>query len=423
MKEELLHYVWRTQRFDLKALKTTTGELIEILHAGHHNQNAGPDFLNAKLKIGETFWAGNIEMHLLASDWYKHKHEKDRAYESVILHVVLEEDQPVHHPKGSRIPCLELNRRLPPQLVNTYQKLIRNQSWIPCQHQFSEVSDIHKNIWLEQLLIERLMQKTERIEKTLENNLCDWEGTFYQFLARSFGLHVNALPFQMLAQSVPLLILLKHKNSLFQIEAYLFGQAGFLQDDFKDEYPLKLKKEYLFLKEKYGLKSLPVSAWKFSRLRPANFPTIRIAQLAQLIYQTDSLFGKALAANNINELENMFALKLSNYWQEHYQFDKPSPKKQKPLGKASVHLFIINTIVPFLFLYGNRKQEETHKAKALQLLQELKPERNSTTNHWQKLGFQAESASQTQGLLQLKHQYCEQFKCLECSIGHAILSG
>lgn len=422
MKEELLHYVWRTKRFQFENLKTTEGESVQILQFGSYNSDAGPDFFNARIQIGDTFWAGNVEMHLKTSDWLKHKHHQDQAYDNVILHVVLEEDEILFRKSKSRIPCLELKNRIEPSLVKKYKKLNRNKYWIPCQEQLHAVADIHRNLWLDNLLVERLIHKTALIDIVLKETKNDWEGVFYRFLARNFGLKVNAQPFEDLARLVPLLLLLKHKNRLLQIEALFFGQAGLLEEDFDDLYPRQLKKEYAFLREKYALQALSKNTWKFLRLRPANFPTIRIAQLATLIYQTNSLFGKVLAAANVKEIENMFAVKLSNYWQEHYRFDKLSAKRKKTLGKSTIHLFIINTIAPFLFLYGQRKSEEKYKEKALQLLQELRPENNQIIQKWKQLGVEPESAYQTQALLHLKQQYCSKFRCLNCAIGHRILS-
>ena len=422
MKEEFLHYVWKTKQFIHKQLKTTSGDTIQILKPGLYNTDAGPDFFNAHIKIGATLWVGNVEMHLKTSDWLKHNHQNDPAYNNVILHVVLEEDQVISLPNSQFLPCLELKTRIAPTLVKRYQKLIRNQAWIPCQAFIPTMDSNIINIWIEKLVFEKLMSKIHSLEQLLETSGNDWESVFYQILSRNFGLKANAAPFELLAQAVPWLTLLKHKNSLFQIEALLFGQAGLLRHSFIDDYPIRLKKEFHFLKEKYNFTPLNKEIWKFSRMRPANFPTIRIAQLATLIYQIDNLFGKVLAAADIKELENLFDIKLSNYWQDHYQFDKSSIKRKKTLGKKTIHLFIINTIVPFLFLYGTRKSEDKYKHKALQLLKELQPEQNHIIKKWQGLGIKTQSAAQTQGLLFLKKNYCESFKCLDCALGHSILS-
>lgn len=423
MREDFLHYLWRTRCFEVTNLHTTAGEPLEILHFGLYNPHSGPDFVHARVRLGGTIWAGNVEMHLLASDWILHGHQQDRAYDNVILHVVLEEDQPVIRSSGERIPCLELKNLIPPSIAAKYHQFLQNENRIPCQVHFSTVATITKTIWLERLLIERLEQKTAVIADTLEKNANNWEEAFYQALARNFGVHINTAPFELLAKSTSLLLLMKHKNSLFQLEALLFGQAGFLENTFEEDYPNQLKKEYAFLQKKYALSPILRESWKFMRLRPASFPTIRIAQLATLIFQSDHLFSKMLSAANVAELENMFELKLSNYWLTHYIFDKTSKKSQKKLGKSTIHLLIINAIVPFLFLYGKWRGEDHYQEKALQLLEQLPPEDNHIIQQWQSLGMAPSAAHQTQALLQLKNQYCDLKRCLDCAIGSAILQG
>lgn len=423
MKEELLHYVWRTKRFDWNHLHTTQGEPIQILYFGDYNTHAGPDFLNARIRIGETTWAGNVEMHLRASEWLRHGHASDKAYENVILHVVLEEDVPIARASGERIPCLEMKTLIAPKLSAKYLELLHSEYWIPCQAQFAQVSEMTRTLWLERLLVERLEQKTAIIAEVLSQNQQHWEETFYQLLARNFGVQVNTEPFELLAKSTPLLLLAKHKNSLMQIEALLFGQAGLLENEFEEDYPKQLKKEYAFLQKKYGLTPIRGESWKFGRLRPASFPTVRIAQFATLIFQSNHLFSKVLAAISVEEIENMLELKLSNYWLTHYRFDKESQKHVKKLGKNMIHLIIINTIAPVLFLYGKWKQEDRYKDRAFALLEQLPPEANQVIEHWKTLGVEPASAYQTQALLQLKKHYCDAKKCLNCAIGNAILQG
>ncbi|HHH50086.1 MAG TPA: DUF2851 family protein [Saprospiraceae bacterium] len=423
MKEDFLHYLWRLKKFDFTKLQTTAGEKIQIQQTGTLNHNAGPDFINAKIQIGDTLWAGNVEMHLKSSEWLLHNHQKDKAYNNVILHVVLEEDQTIKRQTGEKIPCLELKKRVPQKLSAIYKKLIHNEYWIPCQHQLHEVKKITRELWLDRLMIERLEEKTQAIAQRFEANKQNWEETFYQMLSRNFGVKVNAEAFELLAKSVSILSLAKHKNNLFQLEALLFGQAGLLDEDFKEEYPQKLKTEYTHLRKKFNLTPIHATHWKFLRLRPANFPTVRIAQLAMLIFQSSHLFSKILAIQNVKEVENMFELSISNYWQTHYVFDKKSIKRKKTLGKNTIHLFVINTIVPFLFFYGNKKGDEKFKDKAMQLLAELPAEKNSIIKKWEELGIHPKSAYQSQALLQLKNNYCQQKKCLNCSIGHAILKG
>lgn len=421
MREDLLHFVWRTRRFDLQNLVSTEGETISIQQFGELNTHAGADFFNSKIKIGETLWAGNVEMHLNSSDWKKHGHSDDRAYDNVILHVVLEEDEPIFRESGQRIPCLELKKRISEKLSKTYLKLLHNEFWIPCQHHFFEVSEMKRNLWLDRLLTERLESKTEAIAQRLDQNNGHWEETFYQFLARNFGVKVNNDAFEQLARATPLLHLGKHKNDLFQIEAMLFGQSGLLEKEFEDDYPNRLKKEYTFLQKKYNLEPISVVNWKFMRLRPANFPTIRIAQFARLIFQSVHLFSKILEVKKVEDIEKLFSVELSDYWKSHYTFDNESIERSKKLGKTAIHLFVINTVAPVLFLYGLRKGEEKYRDTAFRLLENLKPEKNSIITGWKHLGVEPDSAYQTQGLLQLKNEYCNKKRCLECAIGAGIL--
>lgn len=421
MKEKFLHYVWRHKRFDLTDLQTTEGESIKLIQSGENNQNAGPDFLNSKIQIGETIWAGNVEIHLKSSDWLAHNHQHNKAYNNVILHVVLEEDRPIFRTSGERIPCLELRNRIPSNLSKIYLRLLNNEHWIPCQYHFFQVSEITKNLWLDRMLVDRLEEKTKAIEQRLEENKGDWEATFYQFLAKNFGLKVNAEPFEMLAQSLPHIILGKHKNNRLQIEALLFGQAGLLEKEFQDDYPKRLRKEYHFLQKKYSLHPLSETSWKFLRMRPANFPTIRLAQFASLIVQSVHLFNKILEIENVAEVEKLFQVQLADYWLTHYVFDKESTKRNKSLGKSAIYLIMINTVVPFLFLFGKRKEEDSFKDKAFRFLEALKPEKNIIVSSWMDLGQEPDSAYQTQALLQLKNRYCDHKKCLDCSIGNSIL--
>lgn len=422
MREEFLHYVWRLKRFKLYDLKTTEGTPIELLKVGDHNHHSGPDFTDARIKIGDTTWAGNVEIHLNSSDWHRHGHHLDAAYQNVILHVVLEEDEVVRLENGERLPCLELKKRVPSKLSGSYLKLLHNEAWIPCENHLLKVPTITKTLWLDRLLVERLEEKTHLIAQRLSQTQNDWETTFYQLLGKSFGTKVNAEPFEQLARSVPLKIINKHRNSLMQIEAILFGQAGLLEGEFEDDYPQRLQKEALFLRKKYGLQPLQKVQWKYMRMRPANFPSLRIAQLASLLFSTSHLFSKILAANSLKELEQLFDLKLSLYWYSHYRFDQLSVRRPKRLGIATIRSLIINTIVPFLFHYGQVRDEAQYQDKALQFMEQLKPEDNHIIAKWKDLGLEAATAAQTQAMLQLKNEFCDKKRCLECAIGHWVLS-
>jgi len=421
MRESFLHFLWRTRRFNAQNLLTTQAQPIEIQVIGEQNTHAGPDFFNSRLRIGDTHWAGNVEMHLSSSEWLSHGHSSDPAYDNVVLHVVLEEDQPILRSNGERIPCLELKGRIPAKLLENYERLEQEQAWIPCEHFFQTVPEIVRLNWLDRLLVERLELKTNAIAAALDATNNHWEEAFYRMIARNFGLKVNVEPFDALARSLPLLTLAKHKSSLLQVEALIFGQAGFLDEIQVDDWPKALAREYQHLAHLYNLSPLPVSQWKFLRLRPANFPTVRLAQFAALIHQSVHLFSKILEARNLRELENLFQVQPSPYWKNHFQFHKPSIHREKPLGRDFIHLLVINTIVPFLFHYGKSKDLEEPQKRALALLEELPPESNVILEGWTALRVNARNAFQTQALIHLKTRYCDQKRCLECAIGTSIL--
>ena len=424
MREDFLHFLWRTRRFDLSNLQTTTGQSLEILDFGDYNRlDAGADFQNAKIQIDGLTWFGNVEMHVKSSDWLAHGHQHDKAYGNVILHVVYDDDVPIAiDTDGGALPCLVLKNRIPEGIFQNYWSLLNNEHWIPCQHHFYKVSQITKDLWLERLLVERLERKTEAIAVAFERNRGDWEETFWQFIAHYFGSKVNAEPMEMLAQRIPHLVLAKHKNQLSQIEALLFGQSGLLEDDFTDEYPKTLKKEFLFLQKKHNLTAnVSKTMWKFSRLRPQSFPTVRLAQLAALVHRSSHLFSKIIAPVPVSDLKILFDVEVSDYWHEHFVFDTPSVFSEKKLGKDTIDLLLINVVAPFLFFYGKTRQEETMKDRALELLNNLKPEKNVITEGWQKLGMEITNAAQTQSLIQLKTEYCDKKQCVNCAVGVAIL--
>ena len=421
MREDFLHYLWRLARFDLNNLLTTEGESIFIEHFGFHNVNAGPDFSHARLRIGNVQWAGNVEIHVKSSQWYDHNHQNNPHYESVILHVVLEEDRPVYRSNGSRIPCLELRGRIPSGLIRTYWRLQHNENWIPCANQLHSVSSLTINHWLERIMIERLERRTTQLEGLLKAVNRDWEALFYQSLARSLGGQVNAEGMEILARALPLQILLRYSDNLLQTEALLFGQAGLIPEESDEVYPQKLKQTYQVLAVKHQLKALPKTIWRHLRLRPANFPELRIAQLARLLTTTGHLFSKALAANSPKELENMFDVHLSNYWRDHYLFGRKSKRSMKRLGRASIQKILLNTVAPMLYLYGQLRQEPQLQERAIDILHSLPAENNLVLRNWAKHGIVAETAGTGQALLELKKHYCKQRRCLECAIGCAIL--
>lgn len=424
MREDFIHFLWRQARFDLRQLTTTTGAPVSIQHFGTHNHDAGPDFSGGQVRIDGVQWAGNIEMHVYAGEWYEHGHDTDPAYDNVVLHVVYEEDRPVYRSNGQRIPCLELYGRIPPGLYKSYFRLMHNEYWIPCQHQLHLISEPDKRQWLQKILRDRTFAKSKRITERLEANNRDWEDTFYQFLARSLGGRVNADAMEMLARSLPLRILLKHKHSLIQLEALFFGQSGLLPDRAAEEDPYitLLRREYSLLRTKHGLRPIPATAWRYLRLRPNNFPTIRIAQLATMIFRTGQLFGKSLAASNTKELSNMYEIELSNYWRSHYRFGKEGQAGKRRLGTDMINSILINTVAPSLVAYGEHRMNDRFRERAHELLCDLPPENNKVMRKWAQLGMKPENAGDSQALLELKKSYCDRTRCTDCAIGCTILN-
>lgn len=421
MTEEFLHHVWKFRLFDQIDLKTIQGESIEIEKTGSHNFDSGPDFFNAKVKIADTLWAGNVEIHTQASDWLKHDHQSDEAYQNVILHVVYQSDKVIKRSSGEVIPVLELKDRIPLALLNKYKYFKSSKDSIACALQLKEVSQITIHATIDRLLLERLERKSIAILNSLALNHNNWEETFYQQIARNFGFKVNAEPFELLAKSLPSLVLAKHKNSLLQIEALLFGQAGMLETHMNDKYSLSLQNEYVFLKNKFKLTPIDEHLWKYMRLRPVNFPSVRIAQFAQLVYHSSHLFSKIIEAERIEELKQYFQVAVSPYWDEHYQFGVSSVKRKKQLGLDSINTILINTVIPFLFIYGKQKKDDKYVDKALFFLEQLDGDKNSIIDRWNDLGLPVKNAYSTQALLQLKNEYCYFKKCLNCNIGNYLI--
>lgn len=421
MKEEFLHYLWKYKLYNTSNLTTVNGETIEIINSGLHNLDAGPDFFNGKVKVGKTTWAGNIEIHVKSSDWLKHNHQTDKAYDNVVLHVVYQYDKPVLDKNNQPIPTLELKNIIDQSLYGKYTDLIESKDWIPCGNQIKLVDDFTINTWLNRLAIERLERKSEEIKHTLSFNKNDWEQTFYQYLFKYFGLKVNALPFEQLAKNTPLKITEKH-NQLGSIEALFYGQAGFLEEELKDEYYQNLQKEYQFLKAKFKLQAIDKSLWKLLRLRPANFPTIRISQLSNVLAKNPRLFSKVIQAKTLAEIQDYFRVNASKYWDSHYQYGgDTTPPSTKKLGINTINNIIINVVVPFTFVYGKFKQDEILVEKALMLLENTPPEKNTIITNWKNLGVTIKQSMQTQSLIELKNNYCSAKKCLNCSIGNHLL--
>ncbi len=419
MSEKLLHYIWQYKLYNPHNLQTDTGEKIEVIDHGKLNSDAGPDFFNAKIKIGDTLWAGNIEIHSNSSDWKRHNHQNNKAYNSVILHIADNIDSPILRNDGEKIPQLQLS--YPQEIKLQYEYLLKNAQWIPCADKLHLVDSFTKQSWLNSLIFERLEEKANAIFNLLQDNKNNWEEAFYITLARNFGFGINGDAFEQLARSLPLTFLGKHKNNLFQLEALLFGQSGLLSNDTSDDYQKALLKEYDFLKLKFNLTPIDSSQWKFLRLRPANFPPVRIAQFASLIHHSSKLFSRIIENPNIETLQQLFNCEPSDYWKTHFLFGSKSAAKSKKLSKSSAHIILINTVVPFLFCYGKKKQDEDIQSKAIELLEKIPAEKNSIIEHWKELGIEADSAYFSQALLQLKKNYCDNKKCLQCRFGHKVL--
>lgn len=421
MKEEFLQFVWEHHLFSTTNLQTIEGKPIEILSTGRPNFDSGPDFFNARIRIGDTTWAGNVEIHQKSSHWYQHNHQTNPAYNNVILHVVEFYDKPVIV-NGEELPTLEI--KYPPALLENFEQLLKSKKWIACEEKLPSVDPFILRFWYSSLMIERLQAKTNDILQILQQNTNNWNETFYQLLARNLGMKTNAVPFELLARSLPLQTLAKHKNNLFQVEALLFGQAGLLNETLLgDDYYLSLRNEYSFLYKKYNLSGVDTHLWKFMRLRPVNFPTIRIAQLAALIHQSSALFSRILEMEDLDEIQKLFDVTASEYWNAHYRFNKKSTEdKPKHLGGTVFQNLVINTIAPLLFVYGEQHLRQAMKDRALYFLEKLPPESNQVIAKWDELGIESHSAFESQALIQLKKQYCENKKCLHCQLGAKIIT-
>src|SRR6187455_758570 len=368
MTERLLQFIWQFQYFNQGELQSTSGEAIQIIFPGTYNTNQGPDFNDAKIKIGKTTWAGNVELHLRSSDWNKHNHQKDKNYNNVILHVVWEDDFPDYS-----MPVLKLNSRVAKIFLQQYEDLMNAQGFIPCEKTISSIKPIVWQSWKERLLAERLIRKSDIVKTYLDQNNHHWEETFWWLLARNFGIKINADAFEAMARSIPVNILAKHKNQIHQLEALLMGQANLLNEKFKEDYPIMLQKEYEFYKGKYKLKQNTYTPF-FLRMRPGNFPTIRLGQLAMLIHQSEHLFSKIKETVSVKDVKKWLDVTANDYWHYHYRFDESSSFKKKNLGAGMIDNIIINTIIPVLFAYGIYHKEEKYKNRAILWLYELSAE-------------------------------------------------
>lgn len=416
MNEHLLQYIWQHLYFNRQDLQTVSHDNITIKSQGVLNSNQGPDFLQASIQINQVTWVGNIELHLRTSDWTKHGHTNDPHYQNIILHVVFEHDGE----EVNNIPVLELKDRISSSLLQRYQQLMLQVTFIPCEKQAREVNEMVWLSWKERMVAERLQQKSDHIQRILHNTKQHWEETFWQVLARNFGTPLNADAFETMSQTLPVSLLAKHKKQIHQVEALLLGQSGLLNGDFTEDYPIMLQKEYRFLQGKYKLKPVR-QLLHFLRMRPANFPSIRLAQLAMLIHRSSHLFSKVIEANTLDAIRKMFTVTANDYWHSHYLLNEPTGFRKKHLGKTMVDNLLINTIIPVLFVYAAAQKDEPTKEKAVHWLQQLQKERNSITQQWEAIAVSHQSAFDSQALLYLKKTYCDARRCLQCAIGNSIL--
>ncbi len=421
MNEKLLQYIWQFQYFNKSNLVTAENDALSIINVGTLNTNQGPDFFNARIKINNIILSGNIEIHTKASQWILHQHSNDKNYKNIILHIVWENDIPIKDDNNTPIPTLELKNIVPKVLIEKYIELMEATLQLPCNSFLPCLSQLGWTSWKERLTTERLLYKSSQIQEVYKKNNNNWEETMWQLLAYNFGLKVNATFFQQVAETISNNILSKHKNRIHQLEAMLLGQANLLNDEFQNDYPLSLKKEYIFLKRKYNLNEVKGSAL-FLRMRPANFPTIRLAQLAALISNSSHLFSKIKEIETISELQNLFNINCSSYWNYHYTFfDNPSDFDEKKLGKQTIDNIIINTIIPIFFSYGWHHNDDELKLKSINWLHQIKPEKNKITKEWEILLIENKSAFDSQALIELTNSYCSKKKCLECAVGNNIL--
>lgn len=417
--EQLLHYVWKHKIFPLKELKTTTGQQVEVIDTGLANTDAGPDFFNAKLKLDGVLWIGNIEIHERSSDWFKHGHHADAGYNSVILHIASEIDMEISRSNGERIPQIQL---ICPEAVRTnYKELLETDSYPPCYRIIPSLPPFTAHSWMTALQMERFEQKATLLNERLKRCQGNWEDAFFITLARNFGFGLNGDAFETWAHRLPFRAVDKHRNDLFQIEAIFFGQAGILEDSDGDGYYLRLKKEYTYLQHKFGLIPMDASLWRFLRLRPANFPHIRIAQLACLYHRAYGLLSRIMETETLQGVRDILKGGTSEYWLTHYTFGGSSPSRPKTLSNTSLDLLIINTVVTFLYAYGLHKGNRVLCARAGSFLEELKAENNYITRMWEQCGMKASNAADSQALIQLKKEYCDKKKCLYCRIGYEYL--
>jgi hypothetical protein len=425
MKEEFLHYLWKYGLYYADNLKDNEGNAIEVIHPGEYNRDSGPDFFNARIRIKETEWAGNVEIHTRASHFETHGHNNDHAFDNVILHIVAESDKKVRNARGQEVLTVKI--QFDKSLFEKYTELVNNPYIIACQYEVNKLDRFYIRHWLHSLVVERLSDKSEMIQRMLSDTGNDWEETFYRTLSRYFGFRVNTEPFEMLASALPFKIIRKHIDNRFQIETLLFGTSGMLEEGlFKnainDAYYKDLIKEYKILSVKYSLQPIHGWLWKFSRLRPVNFPTIRISQLAAMLSVTGGLFSKIIEVKNIKDLRKVFEVSASEYWDNHFVFGKKSRSISKNTGSLATDILLINSVIPIIFIYGQNRDTLEVSEKAMSFLEEIRAEKNTIIEEWKTSGIDADSAFDSQALIQLRNEYCRKRRCLECRIGAKLIS-
>jgi hypothetical protein len=418
--EYFLHYIWKTKQIDTRHLATTDGKKIEILHFGFYNEDSGPDFLNAVVKLDGTIWAGNIEIHVLSSDWEKHNHHTDDAYDNVILHVVYYNDKNISGAKYT-LPCLELKNKIPKILIQKFENLLQSKKWVPCADIISHVDDAVFDIWKYGLVVEKLQIKESFMRNLLKKYTYDWEACFYILLARYFGGKVNDFPFESLAERTPIELVRKNISDPLTIQALFFGQAGMLDLPLEDKYYLTLKNIYSFLKQKYNIHPLQDVVWKYSKLRPLNFPTVRIAQFSSLKRLGSSMFSSLMEASTLEEMYNILQANPDEYWNTHFRFGPSSVFMNKNVKRDFMDILIINAFLPLAFIFFETYGMYDKKEWIFTIMENIRSEKNKIITRWHSLGNKSDSALDSQALLQLYNHYCQNKFCLSCKIGHNIL--
>ena len=423
MTEAFLHYLWQHQMLGT-GLTTTNGQPVVVHSPGECNHDAGPDFFNARITLGPVEWAGNVELHLKSSDWKQHRHSSDKAYNSIILHVVYEHDSPVVMENGKEPVTLELKPFIHSSLVANYDALMTpsDAHLVPCERRLATVSPFVVHSFLDRLTVERIEAKSEVVRRLLDESRGDWGKTCYWLMAHYFGGKVNALPFELVAKATDLRFLARWKDNPRRIEALLMGQAGFLEGYFEDEYPRQLQADYEALRSGASLTPIDSYLWRFFRIRPSAFPTIRLSQFANLLATSSNLFSTLLEMTDVKVMERLFNCQAADYWDTHYKFDQPAAKRSvKRVGRMLTDSLIINAWIPLLFVYGEVRGQQQYKEQALDLLQQLPAEDNNIVRRFAPAALVPENAAQSQALIQLYNNYCSSRRCLNCHIGHAII--